>query len=146
MWTIRVSEGNMGTIQMVANRKVWKAVYWNKKIEKCGWGWQGDYWQWQFWPFWQLLQVLCGTDGVKIMIIHLLEVVWKQGLETEIWRFSVFASPAMKGVCPSLPLVMPPRCWRPLMAKPGDALDTHLPRLSPLSVHPMTPLTSGTVP
>lgn len=146
MWTIRVSEGNMGTIQMVANRKGWKAVDWNKKIKKCGWGLQGDYWQWQFWPFWQLLQVLCGPDGVKIMIIHLLEVVWKQGLETEIWRFSVYASSAMKAVCPSLPLVMPPRCWCPLMAKPGDALDTHLPRFSSLPMHPVIPLTSGTVP
>lgn len=45
---------------------------------------------------------------VKIILINLLEMVRKQGLETETWRFYVFASPAIKGVCSAPPLVVSP--------------------------------------
>lgn len=33
----------------------------------------------------------------------------------------VFASPAIKDVCPTRPTVVPLPCWRPLMARPGYA-------------------------
>lgn len=64
---------------------------------------------------------------VKIMMINLWEVVWNQGLETEIRRFCIFASPVIKGVCPASPTVVPPPCWRPLMARPGYAWSAHNP-------------------
>lgn len=68
----------------------------------------------------------CVNQMVKIMKVNLSEAPIKQGLETQMQRFYVFASPATKGLSPAPPLVVPPPCWRPLMAEPGHAFDTHL--------------------
>lgn len=71
----------------------------------------------------------CVNQVVRIMKVNLLEALRKQGLETQMYRFYVFASPATKGVCLAPPLIVPPPRWCPLMAKHGYAFDTHLPPL-----------------
>lgn len=66
----------------------------------------------------------CVNQVVKVMVVNLLEVVRQQGLETDMEALC-FCFPSNQRCIP--PLVVPPPCWRPLMAKPGYALDMRLP-------------------